>query len=240
MRTARKISIVLIALVVMTMVTALPAHAGAEGDFLSRINASRSAAGLPPVSMHSDLVPDARGHSAEMMAAGQIYHSSNLAGVASGWEALAENVGAGPSVDSLHSAFMNSAGHRANILGDYNYVGVGVAGEGDVLWVTVIFMRKGAAPEVTTTTTTTTTTVPATTSTTTTIAAPAAISTTDPPAPGPVSEAATTTTAPAPTSSTGTPASDQAAAEPPAPVPESGPNVEMQISAQALHLPIAD
>ncbi|MGB5533623.1 MAG: CAP domain-containing protein, partial [Acidimicrobiia bacterium] len=91
MRTARKIAIVLIALVVMTMVTALPAHAGAEGDFLSRINASRSAAGLPPVSMHSDLVPDARSHSAEMMAAGQIYHSSNLAGVASGWEALAEN-----------------------------------------------------------------------------------------------------------------------------------------------------
>lgn len=240
MRTARKIAIVLIALVVMTMVTALPAHAGAEGDFLSRINASRSAAGLPPVSMHSDLVPDARSHSAEMMAAGQIYHSSNLAGVASGWEALAENVGAGPSVDSLHSAFMNSAGHRANILGDYNYVGVGVAGEGDVLWVTVIFMRKGAAPEVTTTTTTTTTTVPATTSTTTTIAAPAATPTTDPPAPGPVSEATTTTTAPAPTSSTGTPASDQAAAEPPAPVPESGPNVEMQISVQALHLPIAD
>ncbi|MGB5657797.1 MAG: CAP domain-containing protein [Acidimicrobiia bacterium] len=240
MRTARKIAIVLIALVVMTMVTALPAHAGAEGDFLSRINASRSAAGLPPVSMHSDLVPDARSHSAEMMAAGQIYHSSNLAGVASGWEALGENVGAGPSVDSLHSAFMNSAGHRANILGDYNYVGVGVAGEGDVLWVTVIFMRKGAAPEATTTTTTTTTTVPATTSTTTTIAAPAAIPTTDPPAPGPASEAATTTTAPAPTSSTGTPASDQAAAEPPAPVPESGPNVEMQISVQALHLPIAD
>ncbi|MGB5187135.1 MAG: CAP domain-containing protein [Acidimicrobiia bacterium] len=240
MRTARKIAIVLIALVVMTMVTALPAHAGAEGDFLSRINASRSAAGLPPVSMHSDLVPDARSHSAEMMAAGQIYHSSNLAGVASGWEALGENVGAGPSVDSLHSAFMNSAGHRANILGDYNYVGVGVAGEGDVLWVTVIFMRKGAAPEATTTTTTTTTTVPATTSTTTTIAAPAATPTTDPPAPGPVSEATTTTTAPAPTSSTGTPASDQAAAEPPAPVPESGPNVEMQISVQALHLPIAD
>ena len=137
----------------MTVGMALPAHAGAEGDFLSKINASRSAAGLPPVSMHSDLVPDARNHSAEMMAAGQIYHTSNLAGVASGWEALAENVGAGPSVDSLHSAFMNSSGHRANILGDYNYVGVGVASDGEVIWVTVIFMRKGAPPETTTTTT---------------------------------------------------------------------------------------
>ena len=238
MRTARKIAIVLVALVVMTVGMALPAHAGAEGEFLSKINASRSAAGLPSVSMHSDLVPAARNHSAEMMAAGQIYHTSNLAGVASGWEALAENVGAGPSVDSLHSAFMNSSGHRANILGDYNYVGVGVASDGDVLWVTVIFMRKGAAPEATTTTTTTA--APATTSTTTTVAAPAPTTTTSPPAPGPVAESTTTTTTAAPTNSTNTPASDQSAEASPGAAPESAPSVEMQISAQALHLPIAD
>ena len=239
MRTARKIAVVLVALVAMTVGTALPAHAGAEGDFLSKINASRSAAGLPPVSMHSDLVPAARNHSAEMMAAGQIYHTSNLAGVASGWEALAENVGVGPSVDNLHTAFMNSAGHRANILGDYNYVGVGVASEGDVLWVTVIFMRKGAAPEATTTTTTTTA-APPTTSTTTTVAAPAATTTTNPPAPGPVAESTTTTTPVAPTNSTNTPASNQSAEASSGAVPEPGPSVEMQISAQALHLPIAD
>ena len=78
MRTARKIAIVLVALVVMTVGLALPAQAGAEGDFLSKINASRAAAGLAPVSMHSDLVPDARNHSAEMAAAGGIFHSSNL------------------------------------------------------------------------------------------------------------------------------------------------------------------
>ena len=236
MRTARKIAVVLVALVAMTVGTALPAHAGAEGDFLSKINASRSAAGLPPVSMHSDLVPAARNHSAEMMAAGQIYHTSNLAGVASGWEALAENVGVGPSVDNLHTAFMNSAGHRANILGDYNYVGVGVASEGDVLWVTVIFMRKGAAPEATTTTTA----APPTTSTTTTVAAPAATTTTNPPAPGPAAESTTTTTPAAPTNSTNTPASNQSAEASSGAVPEPGPSVEMQISAQALHLPIAD
>ena len=239
MRTARKIAIVLVALVVMTVGMAVPAHAGAEGDFLSKINASRSAAGLPSVSMHSDLVPAARNHSTEMMAAGQIYHTSNLAGVASGWEALAENVGAGPSVDSLHSAFMNSSGHRANILGDYNYVGVGVASDGDVLWVTVIFMRKGAAPEATTTTTTTTA-APATTSTTTTVTAPATTTTTNPPAPGPVAESTTTTTTGAPTNSTNNPASDQSAEASPGAAPESAPSVEMQISAQALHLPIAD
>jgi hypothetical protein len=239
-RTARKITIVLVALVVMTVGIALPAQAGAEGDFLSKINASRSAAGLPPVSTHSDLVPDARNHSAEMMAAGQVYHTSNLAGVASGWEALAENVGAGPTVNDLHSAFMNSAGHRANILGDYNYVGVGVASDGGLLWVTVIFMRKGAPPETTTTTSTTTTTVAPATTTTTTVAAPAATTTTTTPALAPTAPSTTTTTAAAPADSMGASSADRPAEAPPSavPVPEAG--AEMQTTSQALHLPIAD
>ena len=182
MHTARKISIVVVALVLMTVGLALPAQAGTEGEFLSKINASRSAAGLPPVSVHSDLVPDARAHSAQMMAAGEIYHTSPLSAVATGWEALAENVGAGPSVASLHAAFMDSAGHRRNVLGDYNYVGIGVSqSDSGQLWVTVIFMRK-AAPAPTTTTTT----------------APPPPPTVEPaPAPAPA-PAPTTTTAPAP------------------------------------------
>ena len=236
MRAARKIAIVLVALVVMTFGLTLPAQAGTEGDFLSRINASRAAAGLAPVSMHSDLVPDARSHSAEMMAAGQIFHSSNLGSVASGWEALAENVGAGPSVASLHTAFMNSAGHRANILGNYNHVGVGVVTEGDLIWVTVIFMRKGSVPEPTTTTTTTTA-APVTTTTTTT-AAPFT-TTTNPQPPGPGSESTTTTTAPT-TTSGAAPASDQPAGTANATGLETEPSSEIQNSTPALHLPIAD
>ena len=236
MRTARKIAIVLVALVVMTFGLTLPAQAGTEGDFLSRINASRAAAGLAPVSMHSDLVPDARSHSAEMMAAGQIFHSSNLGSVASGWEALAENVGAGPSVASLQTAFMNSAGHRANILGNYNHVGVGVVTEGDLIWVTVIFMRKGSVPEPTTTTTTTTA-APFTTTTTTT-AAPFT-TTTNPQPPGPGSESTTTTTAPT-TTSGAAPASDQPAGTANATGLETEPSSEIQNSSPALHLPIAD
>lgn len=206
MHTARKISIIVVALVVMTVGLALPAQAGTEGAFLSKINASRSAAGLAPVSVHSDLVPDARVHSAEMMAAGKIYHTSPLSAVASGWEALAENVGAGPSVDSLHAAFMASSGHRANILGNYNYVGIGVSqSDSGQLWVTVIFMRKNTSPPPTTTTTTTVapTPAPSPTTTTTTTAAPAPApktTTTTTAAPTPTQAPSTTTTAaPAPT-----------------------------------------
>ncbi len=238
MRTVRKISIVLVALVVMTVGLAVPAQAGTEGSFLSKINASRASAGLPPLAMSSELVPDARTHSAEMMAAGTIYHSSNLAGVASGWESLAENVGAGPSVSSLHTAFMNSAGHRRNILGDFNYAGVGVKEADGQIWVTVIFMRKGSAPATTTTTTSTTTTTaapdpvtpttvpPAETTTTTAVPAPAA---TEPP------PAAPATAKPASvTRTTGRASSTTSAAE--AALSSAG----MLTHVQAPHLPLAD
>jgi hypothetical protein len=238
MRIARRISIVTMAIVVMTMGLALPAHAGTEGAFVSKINASRAAAGLPALSTHSDLVPDARAHSAEMMAAGQIYHTTNLGGVASGWDALGENVGAGPSVDSLHAAFMNSSGHRANILGDFNYVGVGVAEQGGVIWVTAIFMRKGSAPEPTTTTTTTAPT------TTTTAAEPAPIAT-------PELEESPQPTTPAaqPSAATASAASSPAAAPPPPSDARSGgaqssgtdeAAAPMRPFVQAPHRPFAD
>jgi len=243
MRTTRKISIIFVALVVMTIGLALPAQAGGEGSFLSKINASRSAAGLAPVSVHSDLVPDARAHSAQMMAAGEIYHTSPLSAVASGWEALAENVGAGPSVDSLHAAFMASSGHRRNILGDYNYVGIGVSqSDSGQLWVTVIFMRKGApAPPPTTTTTTTTTVAPA----------PAPVPEPTPaaePAPAPVPAPTTTTTTAAPTPKVTTttvapaPAAQavKASTAVPTPTPEPVPAEPIVWNGRALHLPIID
>ena len=236
MRTIRQVSIVIMAIVVMTVGLAIPAHAGTEGAFVSEINASRAAAGLPPVSSHSDLVPDARAHSAEMMAAGQIYHSSNLGSVASGWEGLAENVGAGPSVNALHTEFMNSSGHRRNILGDFNYVGVGVAMDGDQIWVTVIFMKKGSSAP-----TTTTTTPPPTTTTTTT--------TTTVPLPVVPDEPTTTTVPPEQASLPSVPTSPRTPAAPapdgPAPTPSpAGGTAEaaavMKPFVQAPHRPIVD
>ncbi|MEN8113529.1 MAG: CAP domain-containing protein [Actinomycetota bacterium] len=233
MRTARKISIIVVALVVMTIGLAIPAHAGTEGAFLSKINASRAAEGLPPLASDSGLASFARSHSADMMAAGDIYHSSNLGSAASGWEALAENVGVGPSVTSLHNAFMSSSGHRRNILGNYNYAGVGVVENDGTIWVTVVFMRKNMPAPTTTTTTappTTTTTVapppppPAPTTTTTTTAAPPPSTTTTTAAPAPAKKVSNKT-APAPKST-------------PAPVP--APREPVVPSGRSLHLPIAD
>ncbi len=136
---------------------ALPATATPtdEAEFVSLINQSRAAAGLSALTVFADLTDDARIHTADMIGAGRVFHSSNaqLGSYATGWSLLGENVGMGPNPALLHQAFMNSESHRSNILGDYDLVGVGADRSADgVMFVTVVFMRTAAPPTTTTTT----------------------------------------------------------------------------------------
>jgi hypothetical protein len=172
------------ALAVLAVGLAIPAHASAESTFVSKINASRAANGLPPLQVSPVLTSGARSWSNQMMSAGAISHNPGLGSITGGWDALGENVGVGPDPDVLHDAFMASASHRKNILGDYTHVGVGVVVEDETrMWVTVVFMKAlDSSP------TTTTTTVPPVTTTTV-----APTPTTVPPVP-----VATTTTTAAP------------------------------------------
>ncbi|HEU4917368.1 MAG TPA: CAP domain-containing protein [Acidimicrobiia bacterium] len=123
------------------------ADSGSENEFVSLINSTRSNNGLGSLQVDGGLQSHARNHTASMIAAGDIFHSSSgelAAAAGSGWSRVGENVGRGQSPTSLHSAFMNSSGHAANILGDYNYVGVGTDTAPDgALYVTVVFMKKG-------------------------------------------------------------------------------------------------
>jgi len=76
-----------------------------------------------------------------------IYHNNNLGNEIGGnWTAAGENVGMGPSCQSIHDAFMSSPGHRANILDtDYNQVGVGVATDNDgTIYVTEDFAGRSS------------------------------------------------------------------------------------------------
>jgi hypothetical protein len=166
------------------------ADSGSEQAFLSAINSTRSANGLAPLQMDGNLRSHARKHSADMAAAGEIYHSSSAelqAAAGSGWTKLGENVGRGGSVSDLHQAFLDSPAHRANILGDYNYVGIGTDTSAGPLYVTVVFMKKGAGsppPAPTTTTPQTTNTTKASStkaSSTKPSAAPTTTTTTTPP-----------------------------------------------------------
>lgn len=57
------------------------------------------------------------------------------------WCSVGENVGYGPSVAAVHDAFLRSPSHKANMLGNFDRVGVGVATKGRTVWVTEIYYR---------------------------------------------------------------------------------------------------
>ena len=86
-----------------------------------------------------------------MDAAQQLVHDPNLAAktaaVVPRWSRAGENIGVGSDVVGLHNAFYNSASHRANMLGAYNQVGVGVVLDRGTIWVTFRF-AQGTLPVV--------------------------------------------------------------------------------------------
>jgi hypothetical protein len=130
---------------------AAPSH---EADFVSLINAERSAYGLNAVSVKSDLTAVARSWSDTMAAEGRISHDPNLPDEVSGWTALGDNVGRGGSVSTIHEAFMQSEAHRSIILDSrFNQVGVGVTESGNLLYVTEVFAKRGSTTKVVRTTT---------------------------------------------------------------------------------------
>jgi hypothetical protein len=162
--------VLLAAVATVTLGLSAAADPATEAGFLAKINASRAANGLAALSVDGGLRSHARNHTQDMIDADKIYHSTGdelKAAAGAGWSKLGENVGRGGTVDSLHKAFMASPGHKANILGDYNYAGIGTASSDGVLYVTVVFMKKGGGPTTTTTPATTTTTTAKSTTTTT-------------------------------------------------------------------------
>lgn len=113
-----------------------------ERGFARKMNKARANNGLAKLSLDPELSKAARVHTNEMIRKDELYHttSSDLRERVTNWIILGENVGVGGSVRSLHKAFMNSPGHRDNILNlTYKHVGVGVRVVDGRMWVTVIF-----------------------------------------------------------------------------------------------------
>jgi uncharacterized protein YkwD len=112
-----------------------------ERQFFNLVNQERSRAGLPMLELDVRLVEKARLHSERMSAVNRPFHSVNLAALAPGkWRVIGENVGAAKSADALHARFMQSPSHKANILGHYDRLGVGVVVANGRLWVTEHFL----------------------------------------------------------------------------------------------------
>ena len=182
---------------------AAPAFAGAESSMVKKVNSARSANGKDPVAVYWDLTDDARAHARRMADEGQV---SPITSVTSDWDLLAQIVGVGTSVGQLFDAFMASPPHRSTILGNFNYIGVGIeTDDNGHLWVAIIFMKGPDdlldPPDTTTTTTISTTTStttepPATTTTTTTTTEPPSSATTTTTSTVPPDPTTTTTSAP--------------------------------------------
>ena len=126
--------------------SSLPASASPElnEDMLDLINSERASQGLTALVPYWDLEDDAAKQTARQVRQGKIFHTSDLGAVVeSGWSSIGENVGVGPSMSSLHKAFMNSPGHRANILGNYSHIGISAkTDQYGQKYITVIFMKS--------------------------------------------------------------------------------------------------
>jgi uncharacterized protein YkwD len=129
---------------VFTGAALLPAVAGAsespELTYLAAMNQERAAHGLQPLVERHVLDVVASPWASHMAATTTLAHNPRLVTAVPNWQALGENVGEGPDIDSLDRAFWNSPEHRANILDpSYSDVGIGAVTRDGVIWITVDF-----------------------------------------------------------------------------------------------------
>lgn len=99
----------------------------ARNRIVADTNAARAEAGLPPLAQYSAINNVAQNWSDRMAATGDFSHNPSYADqMPAGWRRAAENIAYGYTVTGVVPAWMNSTGHRANILGDFTHIGVGV------------------------------------------------------------------------------------------------------------------
>jgi uncharacterized protein YkwD len=100
-----------------------PINAGFGIGVISLHNAERVRHGLPPLVEDPTLTEAAQAQADAQASSGRMFHARTLAG-------SAENVAAGQTSESeVNSSWMNSSGHRQNILnGSFTRVGVGRSG----------------------------------------------------------------------------------------------------------------
>ena len=102
-----------------------------EARITALINNARTSRGLAPLTVAAGTTDLARSWSMNQAVKNTLYHNPALVdGIvrhgSSVWREVAENVGRGYGADSLFTAYMNSPGHRDNILDPgMRYLGIG-------------------------------------------------------------------------------------------------------------------
>lgn len=129
-----------------------------EQYVLTATNAARAQNGLPALVADSQAAAVARAHSADMLSKNYFEHT-NLSGCNPGcrltnagyvWRSYGENIhwmsgynlSASATAQKIVNDWMNSSGHRANILGSFTYAGVGIAVSGTTVYSTTDYTTK--------------------------------------------------------------------------------------------------
>ncbi len=122
----------------------------AERDLFASVNQARRAQGLSPLRWDESLATAARRHAEVMAERGTAQHGFEgepslsvrvkQAGAHFTW--LSENVTQGPTPDFVHTQFIKSPPHRANILDrDMDSIGIGVVEHNGQLFVVEDFSQ---------------------------------------------------------------------------------------------------
>ncbi|MGB9233475.1 MAG: CAP domain-containing protein [Terriglobales bacterium] len=121
-----------------------------ERELFAAVNQSRRAQGLAGLRWDESLAAAARRHAALMAEHGSTQHAFEgepslsarvkQAGAHFNW--LSENVTQGPTAEFIHSQFIHSPSHRANLLDrDMDSIGVGVVERGGQLFAVEDFSQ---------------------------------------------------------------------------------------------------
>jgi hypothetical protein len=127
-----RLASIVVALVLALFISPVSAPASAsaaESDIatiLTNTNAARTSAGLPALNRNVAMDAVALSWAKKMAAEGTMSHNpSYSAQIPSGWSRASENVAYGFRSGAVVTGWLNSAGHRANIMGDVTDVGIG-------------------------------------------------------------------------------------------------------------------
>ncbi|MCO5294778.1 MAG: CAP domain-containing protein [Homoserinimonas sp.] len=126
---------------------AAPAQAYGESTILALVNKDRAANGRGPLKLNSAMNAVALAWANQMAANGAMTHNPNYSSqIPGGWSRAAENVAQGfGSPTAVHNGWMNSSGHRANILGDYTDIGIAFIEANGTTWAVENFAKYGAS-----------------------------------------------------------------------------------------------
>jgi hypothetical protein len=114
-----------------------------EQFFFDSANRERAAQQLPPLKWNSALTEAARHHALLMAKQDDLSHqlpgepplSQRAAQAGARFSEIGENIAVGPHAHSIHTGWMHSPGHRANILdAHFTALGVGVIGKNGELY----------------------------------------------------------------------------------------------------------